>query len=217
MIENLIWNFPKSGFGTQSSSDNNNIDTFADDRIGNLVREILQNSLDASFNEQPIRVEFRTFKTKTSDFPGIESFKEYLKNWKESQLDLDEDDKDLLFVKRALLELEKEEMTWLRISDFNTTGLWGSTSSSSKTPYFSFVHGAGKNSKQNANSGGSKGVGKNAIFANSNLQTLFVSTLTKDEERAKSSVRVSISYLTTKEEIDKFINSFDKIYNRLIG
>ena len=44
-----------------------------------------------------------------------------------------------------------------------------------------------------------------------------VLNLTKDEERAKSSVRVSISYLTTKEEIDKFISSFDKIYKRLIG
>ena len=38
MIDNLIWNFPKSGHTTQSSSDNNNIDTFADDRICNLVR-----------------------------------------------------------------------------------------------------------------------------------------------------------------------------------
>lgn len=43
-----------------------------------------------------------------------------------------------------------------------------------------------------------------------------VLNLTKDEERAKSSVRVSISYLTTKEEIDNLLNSFDKIYNRLI-
>ena len=86
MIDNLIWNFPKSGFTTQSSSDNNNIDTFADDRIGNLVREILQNSLDASLDEQSVRVEFRTFKTKTSVFPGLESFKQYLQNWKDTQL-----------------------------------------------------------------------------------------------------------------------------------
>ena len=33
MIDNLIWNFPKSGRTTLSSSDNNNIDTFADDRM----------------------------------------------------------------------------------------------------------------------------------------------------------------------------------------
>ena len=208
MIDNLVWNFPKSGFGTQSSSDNNNIDTFADDRIGNLVREILQNSLDASLNEQPIRVEFRTFKAKTADFPGLISFKNYLQNWKESQVDLEEDDKDLLFVNRALAELDKEEMVWLRISDFNTTGLWGSTSSSSKTPYFSFVHGAGKNSKQNANSGGSKGVGKNAIFANSNLQTLFVSTFTKDNEKAF----IGVGFLVSSDE-----NNINKDWTQGVG
>lgn len=39
--------------------------------------------------------------------------------------------------------------------------------------------------------------------------------ITKDLDRAKSSLRISISYLTTKEEIDKFIEYFDKCYNSL--
>lgn len=43
-----------------------------------------------------------------------------------------------------------------------------------------------------------------------------VFNLTHDEERAKSSVRISLSYLTTFEELDKFLESFDKIYNRLV-
>lgn len=43
-----------------------------------------------------------------------------------------------------------------------------------------------------------------------------VYNLTKSEERAGSSVRVSISYLTTKEEIDKLLESFDKTYKRLV-
>ena len=128
--------------------------------FGNLVREILQNSLDAALDGQSVRVEFRTFKTKTSAFPGLESFKQYLQNWKDTQIDVAEDDKDYLFVNRALEELSKDEMAWLRISDFNTTVLCCSTSKKSKTPYFSFVHGAGKNSKQSANAGVSKGVGK---------------------------------------------------------
>ena len=42
-----------------------------------------------------------------------------------------------------------------------------------------------------------------------------VYALTKDESRALSSVRVSISYLTTKEEIDLFLDSFNKCYKRL--
>ena len=44
-----------------------------------------------------------------------------------------------------------------------------------------------------------------------------VYALTKDLERARTSVRISISHLTTKEEIDVFLTSFDKSYNRLIN
>ena len=43
-----------------------------------------------------------------------------------------------------------------------------------------------------------------------------VLNLTKDEKRAKSSIRVSISYITTKEEIDLFLEAFDKCYKRLV-
>lgn len=42
-----------------------------------------------------------------------------------------------------------------------------------------------------------------------------VLAVTQDEEKSKTSVRISISYLTTKEEIDKFLVSFDKCYKRL--
>ena len=39
--------------------------------------------------------------------------------------------------------------------------------------------------------------------------------VTKDEETAKHSIRVSLSYLTTKEEVDKFIEAFKECYNKL--
>lgn len=41
-----------------------------------------------------------------------------------------------------------------------------------------------------------------------------VYALTNDEERAKTSVRISISHLTTKEEIDTFIEKFNTIYKK---
>ena len=43
-----------------------------------------------------------------------------------------------------------------------------------------------------------------------------VLALTNDEKRANSSIRVSISKITTKEEIDKFMEVFDKCYKHLI-
>ena len=42
-----------------------------------------------------------------------------------------------------------------------------------------------------------------------------VFALTKDKGRASSSIRISLSYLTTKEEIDKFINIFNKVYEEV--
>ena len=49
-----------------------------------------------------------------------------------------------------------------------------------------------------------------------NTESKAVMNLTHDIERAKSSVRISISYKTTKEEIDYFLESFDKCYKRLV-
>ena len=43
-----------------------------------------------------------------------------------------------------------------------------------------------------------------------------VYALTHDEKRASSSVRVSLSHLTTKEDLDKFLESFKKCYDKLI-
>ena len=39
--------------------------------------------------------------------------------------------------------------------------------------------------------------------------------LTKDEERSKHSLRISISHLTTKEEIDRFIEIFEEKLQKL--
>ena len=42
-----------------------------------------------------------------------------------------------------------------------------------------------------------------------------VLSLTKDEERAKSSLRISLAYLTTENEINTFIEEFKTIYDNL--
>lgn len=42
-----------------------------------------------------------------------------------------------------------------------------------------------------------------------------VLALTNDEKRASSSLRISISYITTEKQIDEFMNIFDKCYNSL--
>jgi len=47
--------------------------------------------------------------------------------------------------------------------------------------------------------------------------SLSVMALTKDEERAKSSIRISLSYVTTQDELDKFLIAFDECYKKMVN
>ena len=42
-----------------------------------------------------------------------------------------------------------------------------------------------------------------------------VMALTGDKDRATSSIRISLSYLTTSEEIEDFLIAFEKCYDKL--
>lgn len=55
---------------------------------------------------------------------------------------------------------------------------------------------------------------QSACSANNNLSKAVMS-VTNDIERAQSSIRISLSYLTIKEEIDKLLEVFDKCYKKL--
>ena len=63
----------------------------------------------------------------------------------------------------------------------------------------------------------SKGVyiSTQSACSNTNAKSKAVLELTKDIDRASSSIRISLSYLTTKEEIEEFVNIFDICYKEL--
>lgn len=200
-----IWNFPPSNHVQNQGSAGGGTDQFSGSPLNNLAREIIQNSLDARMGEKPVVVEFHKFKTLAEDFPGIESLFQYvLALYNQYKNNPGSDSKDIAVIKNFIESLKNKEISWLRISDFNTTGLWGSsTPSNQSTPWFAFIKGAGKNQKSDK-SGGSKGLGKNAIYANSILRTMLVSTLTKNpstgnEERASIGISKMLS-LTLFEE-----------------
>ena len=55
---------------------------------------------------------------------------------------------------------------------------------------------------------------QSACSASNNLSKAVLS-VTNDEERASSSIRISLSSLTTKEELNEFLKSFKKHYKKL--
>ena len=52
--------------------------------------------------------------------------------------------------------------------------------------------------------------------SSSNTKSMAVFNLTHDEKRSESSIRISISSVTTEKEIEYFIKSFDECYNSLL-
>ena len=57
-------------------------------------------------------------------------------------------------------------------------------------------------------------VGTNTACASGELSTS-VMAIYNDKERATSTIRISLSYLTTTEEINRFLHCFDLVYKRL--
>lgn len=56
---------------------------------------------------------------------------------------------------------------------------------------------------------------KSACSSDKNIsKTIYA--ITNDEERAKSTLRISLSHLTTIDELNEFLKTFDVIYNKLV-
>lgn len=174
------WIRAKDNSGNLSGINDSSIYTFRSRKYESLAREILQNSLDElHLMDKPVRVEFHTFEIKTAEIPGIDCFRELfsdgLEYWKD-----DKQDNGREFFGEALRILKQESVPIMRISDFNTKGVLGSThrdvrSSADITPWYNLLKSEGSSSKGNTQ-GGSFGIGKNAAFANSALRTVFYST-----------------------------------------
>lgn len=58
-------------------------------------------------------------------------------------------------------------------------------------------------------------VSTKSACSNTNSMSNSIYAITHDEKRASSTIRISLSYLTTIEEVNMFLNVFDKCYNKL--
>jgi uncharacterized protein YciU (UPF0263 family) len=171
---NTYWNFPAAVGGMINSINNAGLETFRGNALDSLTREICQNSLDAVKDKnKPVLVEFKSFSTPINIFPKryelIRDFKLCEQTWNGRNKKSED------FIQEALTILGKNEIKFLRISDFNTKGLEGAKDGELGSPWSSLVKEAGSSNKE-GDSGGSFGIGKSAPFLNSKLRTLFYSS-----------------------------------------
>ena len=174
----MRWSFPSNNNGDVNGISNSGVETFQGTPLKSLAREICQNSLDAALDENTVTVDFISFELSKEEIPGAEdlcdAFKRSLKFW--------EPKKAQDFFKAALDVMNAEKIPFLRISDYNTTGLCGSDGEYN-TPWCNLTKSSGASDKAGT-SGGSFGIGKYAPFACSSFRTVFYSTLDKDGKSA---------------------------------
>lgn len=176
--KNCRWNFAPRVGGIDQGPNEAMGDIFKKLPYQALVREAIQNSLDAAKNEdEPVIVTFKRSSVDTHNYPMLFQLSRHMKAcisfWKS------EDAK-----KRFQPMIEYIEEAWnldkihyLEISDENTTGM-GYRKGITTSPFYAFVKSIGNSVKQNAAKGGSHGFGKAAYFNASKIRTVLISSLT---------------------------------------
>lgn len=193
-MTNSTWVFPSNNNAEVRGINDAGIQTFASKMYESLVRESIQNSLDAKKktlpDDVPVEVFFQQEQIKSTDLPGKESLMEAFKlcnnipncNSKTQEL-----------FSTALDRIEDKSIRILKISDYNTTGLDGGSTGEIGSSWSKLVKEVGTNDKDSV-AGGSYGIGKAAYYACSEMRTIFISSLSENGEKSSIGVSKLISF-----------------------
>lgn len=184
------WEFPRTDWGSESGKNDPGLETFRGNPYPSITREPIQNSLDEhNGSNNPVRVEFSVFKLHSELFPGREEYISVLKQCLKEENEGSETYKEL---KKSLDTILKDEIYFLKISDYNTKGITGS-SELRKSNWHKLIRSVGESDKEET-SGGSFGIGKYASFVCSNLKVVFYGTLDEEGKSAFQGVAKLISF-----------------------
>ncbi len=176
-----MWRFASNGNAGYTGINDSGIETFSAKIVHSLVRETIQNALDARKDEgKPVTVEFKEFEMAVSDFPGYQSFSKSIHAC--LQDNTDEDAKNFFTHAADLIDGKAgNTLRVLRISDFNTVGLEGAETGEKGSNWSRLIKEKGSSNK-NKTAQGSFGIGKAAPFACSDFRTVFYSSLYKKSD-----------------------------------
>lgn len=203
-MKEVCWDFPLLGTGNQSGNNIAAITMFKGSGImDGLAREVCQNSLDAKDKslplDTPVKVKFELVEIEKKEYSMFEGYQKALDSsidyWSTSPLRTPKIMEFLGNVKKAL---DLEKIPVLIMSDYNTVGLNGVNAEQGEKSFWDLlVNVEGLSIKQDENSAGSFGIGKNAPFAYSALNLVFYNTLAQDGGRGFEGVA---RLVTTQKE-----------------
>lgn len=179
------WVFAPQEGGREDGPNDAMMQNFRSRPYSALVRESVQNSLDAVLDPtQPVVVEFTFSRIDSQNFDNFFELKEHILEckkyfgWQEKAVEL----YDAMYQSFSSGS-HGNTIGYIRIADYNTKGM-EYDSNSSKSPFYAFARAAGVSSKIGQESGGSFGFGKSAYFQLSPIGTVFVSSLVHTGQHA---------------------------------
>lgn len=180
----LRWRFPANEAGEDEGLADSGIETFRGSPFSGLARECAQNSLDAARpaaddSAEQVVVSFVKQTVPTASIPNVSELlaavEDCLSRARETA-----QEKEVAFFVRACQMLRNDSIDVLQVVDEGTTGLVGPCLPG--TPFHALVKSKGVSRKDDDTSGGSFGIGKNAVYAVSALRSVFYSTVYCDSD-----------------------------------
>ena len=183
--KNCKWYFADQPNVQEVGPNNAMEQSFKTHPYASLVRESIQNSLDAVLDkEEPVRMEFSFNEMKGFEYPEFFKLKEHIQGC----LDYYPNNHNAKVVYEPMLKLFSdsseyyEHMGYIRVSDYNTKGM-AYEEGKTDSPFYAFVRSAGVSAKDDTSAGGSFGFGKAAYYLLSPISTIIVSTCTSQMDK----------------------------------
>lgn len=167
-VSKPTWIFPARNGGIDFVSDPSSAH-FRDHPIPKLVRELVQNSLDAKDggSDGPVTITFSELQVKQEQIAGAD-LERHLQSCYDRALTDDREDLARIY-ENAIKVLKQRTIPCLKVQDTGTEGL-------DESRWKALVVQEGAVSKSGNAPGGSYGIGKNAVLNVSDLNTVFYST-----------------------------------------
>lgn len=226
----MKWIFPSNNGGEVDGFNNASIDTFNGTKLFSVVRETIQNSMDARVDkDKPVRVSFTLSDIEKSKAVGINELVPFLQSAEETaRSQQSETHKSVKFFEHAVQAINgAKTIPVFTISDFNTCGLEGDYDDTDPKfkgdKWYALIKGSGLSQKATDGALGSFGHGSKAPFAASALRTVFyysqISNKGKTESRFQGksilqSIRMKnatmtqgTGYFSSSEKCDPILDS----------
>ena len=177
----MTWQFPHNEFEEPEGFNHAGISHFTDNRESNLIRESIQNSLDARAGDAPVNVACDLRELPLTAFRGAELRRVF--DWVADSPHNDEKGREQFEWGKRLLDYE-QRITTLCIRDSNTTGARDVLrEGGAPSQWDSLTKGSGLPAKEQKDAAGSFGIGKHSAFAVTDLRAVLYSTAWRDPSR----------------------------------